>query len=353
MLRSALFAALSVAAIAPAMAQDSALSLTRPVGSAQEVSTTRREGASLALGGGSAPATRAAPPATSAPAKPVETSRAAPAVPASLAASALPTPAPLDRGPVGLSAEIDAYQASLSGGGRPGEITIHPGRTEMVQVARNHLNRFVTPFANPEVQSSAQATSTKVEGSVVYVATASLEPVGLFIVDGDNPANAFSMTLMPREIPPVSMTLNLESYAAAPAKSTTSGAAGAGGESMHVEELRETFRALASGEIPSGYGMRQVTGFNPNMPECVMPGLRAQPAQEITGANVVVIVSKLTNASGAPQVVDESRCASDRVLAVAAWPRVELLPGQSTELYIAVRRAAPKPANARPSVLSN
>jgi len=355
MYRKTLIVALAAALAAPALAQEAALSLTRPVGQAVEVSAPTREGGALALGG---PAARPAAPSvavTPARSTMVDTSKAnaAPAVPAGLAAAALPAPPVMVAGPSDLAADLSAYQGAMASASsnRPGELTIRPGRTEMVQVSRNHLNRFVTPFANPEVQSSASATSTKIEGQVVYVATASLEPVGLFIVDGDNPANAFSMTLMPREIPPVSLTLNLESYAAAPIKPAATASTDTA-ETSYVAELRETFRALASGEIPSGYGMRNVSGFNPNMPECVMPGLRAAPAQEITGTNVVVIVSKLTNNSGVPQVVDESRCASDRVLAVAAWPRVELLPGQSTELYIAVRRAAPPPANARPSVLN-
>jgi len=326
MYRTALTVALLATSLS-AMAQESgALSLTRPVGKAQVVSTPRVVGSALALGGDGP---REAASATSIPDMTVD-----PATPAAALPAAYPT--------------VAAPTMPLQGDGT--ELTIRPGRTEMVQIARNHLNRFVTPFARPEVQSSAQATSTKVEGSVVYVATASPEPIGIFIVDGDNPANAFSMTLMPRETPPVSMTLRLASYAASPAPS----GAPAGAEdstSSYVAELRETFRALASGEIPRGFGMRPIAGRSAEMPDCVLPGLQAVPAQEISGGEIVVIVSRLTNVSTAPLEVNESRCASDRVLAVAAWPHVALLPGQSTELYIAIRRAAPPAANSRPSVL--
>lgn len=319
------FALTLFAASVPAMAQDAgALTLTRPVGKAQVVTSARVEGGALSLGGdGMGPSESASVASVAGP---------APEMPAAALPAAYPVVPP----------------PALQGNGT--ELTIHPGRTEMVQIARNHLNRFVTPFARPEVQSSAQATSTKVEGSVVYVATASPEPIGIFIVDGDNPANAFSMTLMPRETPPVSMNLRLAAYAAAPATSSQS-MASSDTSSSYVAELRETFRALASGEIPKGYGMRTIAGQRTDMPDCVMPGLQAVPAQEIAGGEIVVIVSRLTNVSGVPQDVNESRCASDRVLAVAAWPHVALLPGQSTELYIAVRRAAPPAANSRPSVL--
>lgn len=342
-------AVMLLSAMAPAVAQDGALTLTRPVGKPIEVppSPTRFEGGALSLVAPAAPAEQSQP----APARTtmVDTSRTQRApVAAGLTADAAGGQYPLPPAVAPAYGTDMADALSGFGGGRPGELSIRPGKTELVQVSRTHLNRFVTPFANPEVQSSAQATTTKVEGSVVYVATASPDPVGLFIVDGDNPSHAFSVTLMPREIPAVSMTLSLEGYApGSPARAGESAAV----ENDFVAQLRETFRSIAQGEVPAGYGMRRVAGFDPNMPECVMPGMRATPAQEISGNQVIVIVSKLTNYTNLPQTIDESSCASDRVLAVAVWPRVDLLPGQSTELYIAVRRAPPPAANARPSVL--
>jgi len=51
---------------------------------------------------------------------------------------------------------------------------------------------------------------------------------------------------------------------------------------------------------------------------------------------------------------DERSCATgkDEVLAVAAWPKVVLRPGESTELYVAVRRSAEQAATLRPSLLN-
>ena len=58
----------------------------------------------------------------------------------------------------------------------PKTVTVEPGTTALVEVAINHLNRIVPPFAAPQVRTVSTAT-TQVDGNVVYVATASEEPV--------------------------------------------------------------------------------------------------------------------------------------------------------------------------------
>jgi len=62
----------------------------------------------------------------------------------------------------------------------PRTLVVTPGTTAIVEVAIDHLNRIVTPFAAPRVRTVSQAT-TQVEGNAVYVATASEDPVSLYI----------------------------------------------------------------------------------------------------------------------------------------------------------------------------
>ncbi|OGU22730.1 MAG: hypothetical protein A2580_14970 [Hydrogenophilales bacterium RIFOXYD1_FULL_62_11] len=334
--------------------------LTRPISQPVETSAPARNGGALSLGAPKAAPTSETRPTTTRVDTSASTRSTATPVPAGLASAALDQPMTLPGEPVGAAMELAdsvGYQRSTIGvtsapmRPAPSTLSIKSGRNEMVQVARNHLNRFVTPFRNPEVRTTAAVTTTKVEGSIVYVATASHEPVSVFIIDGDSPVNAFSLTLMPRDVPAVSVSLQMDGPLAMQMASAAEGPSFETADDF-VSGLRETFRALAQGEVPSGFGMRPVDPRAPGMPECVLPGLQATPAQEISSGSVVIIVSKLTNRSGIPQSVDESRCASDRTLAVAAWPHVELLPGQSTELFIALRRSAAPAGNARPSVLS-
>lgn len=333
--------------------------LTRPVGQTQELDrATVQKGGALALGSG---------PSTAAPKRAetqmVDTAKKVPEVPRALASAALPSHgADLDTN-IGaaedLVGDVAMQRSSLSTGSpslgplrpTPSEITVKPGRNEMIQVGRGHLNRLVTPFGAPDVKTAADKTRTtfEVEGSIVYVATTETQPIGFIITDLANPANAMTVTLLPRDVPAVSVALRMDEVAAPLA---SGGLGVGGGQDDFVASLRETFRQLALGEVPAGFGMKRTAAGNPLMPECLMPGLSVQPAQEITGSAITILVAKLTNRNRIPLSVDEMSCASDRVLAVAAWPSVELMPGQSTELYIALRREAPPSINARPSVLN-
>ena len=50
----------------------------------------------------------------------------------------------------------------------PRNVTITPGTTALIEIAIDHLNRIVTPFANPVVRT-VSAASTTVDGRVVDV----------------------------------------------------------------------------------------------------------------------------------------------------------------------------------------
>ena len=100
----------------------------------------------------------------------------------------------------------DASASALSLG--PRTIRVSPGTTAIVEVAIDHLNRLVTPFVSPQVRTVSPAT-TQVDGSAVYVATASEDPVSLFITEAGDTATAISLTLAPRHIPPREVRLVL------------------------------------------------------------------------------------------------------------------------------------------------
>ncbi|MCD9046906.1 TraK domain-containing protein [Luteimonas sp. MHLX1A] len=232
----------------------------------------------------------------------------------------------------------------------PSVLRLASGRNEMVQVARGQPNRFLTPFDVPVVRFANELTAVDVEGRMVFVTTSSSRPVTLYVEDDANPDNTFVLTLLPREVPAVSITLHMEGLQPGRTASSSSLARAHETSDHFVAMLRDTFKTLAQGQVPSGYGLSQTA--NPReVPDCLMPGLRMNPAQTVTGVDVVVYVARLTNTSSIPQSVDEAACASDRVLAVAAWPYVELMPGQMTELYIAMRKSSAASGTVRPSLI--
>jgi conjugal transfer pilus assembly protein TraK len=54
-------------------------------------------------------------------------------------------------------------------------ITVKPGTTELVRIARGYLNRIVTPFSDPKLLS-VNDLEVKKEGTSLFVATAAEQP---------------------------------------------------------------------------------------------------------------------------------------------------------------------------------
>jgi len=360
----------------------------RPVETQQEEpdsqngSSVRDEGGSLSLTSLTPPAVttrpvnpnQEMPPLTIRPQPQNQAQQSAvPAAEPPRAAAATPRSAPSARGEgtargaeqdeiARLEAEVAAARARLPsapvptgvGGGQipPAQMTVKPGVPVVFNIARQHLNRIVTPYASPFVKTTTEGTTATVEGRIVYIATNSPGPVSLFIGDESDPVNALVVTVVPRDIPAVQVKLNVEGHEASVARPLNPVAAQQFELSQpFLQTIRELFRSLAMGEVPSGFGMTPIRGSHPLMPDCPMTGIRFRPMQEVTGSQMLVLVAKAENVGGVPASLNEEMCASDHVIAVAAWPRRDLMPGQATEVFIALRRPVQRPSNVRPSVL--
>ena len=230
----------------------------------------------------------------------------------------------------------------------PQTIQITPGVNEIIPVAVGHLNRIVTPFDKPHVRTVSQAT-TQIEGNVLYVATPDENPVALYITPGETEDFALSLTLAPRKIPPreVKLTLNAVHYQKLNSLQNVAGVNGQDGKpgnpsqssQDYMADIKAVFRALALMRTPKGYALR-----SPNSSEtihCSQPGLFTHTGQALEGRNRVLLVGVARNTGTSTLEIDERSCADagSDVLAVAAWPKVMLEPGEATELYVALRQA--------------
>src|SRR5690606_33880588 len=158
-IKQSLVAAILLAVTAPAFAQSGppGMPLTRSVNAPQETAPTARTGSALALG--------APPPVANVVTTRVDVS-ATPEVPSGLRAAALNEPDVMDRRPE-LAAQTHSRDVAdqqsrigpVTGRDPGGDLTLQSGRNEVMQIARDHLNRFVTPFANPVVKTTALATT--------------------------------------------------------------------------------------------------------------------------------------------------------------------------------------------------
>jgi len=250
------------------------------------------------------------------------------------------------------SVEEDTPGATLSLG--PKTIRVSPGTTAIVEVAIDHLNRIVTPFSSPQVRTVSSAT-TQVDGNAVYVATASEEPVSLFISEAGDTATAISLTLAPRHIPPREVRLvptgGLVRTAAPPVPKPRTPIIPS--DQPYVEHIVAAFRELAHNRVPAGYVLRKAG--RGERATCRQPGLSVTTAQVLDGGRLWILAARARNQGKLPIGLDERSCSAGSgtlVAAVASWPRTRLAPGQETELYVAVRPREPDPeSHDRPSLL--
>lgn len=244
----------------------------------------------------------------------------------------------------------------------PPEITLRTGVAEQLPIARNVLNRLVVPFAEPRVRvaddESTPLDDIKIEtqGSVLFVTPPpGDQAVSVFVEDKASPLRSFALTLIPSDIPPVSVTLRLPGGPEAQAAIAPAPAAAQQFErdQPFTAAISGLFRALAQQRLPDGYGLTELRGAHPLMPHCRLPGLRVLPAQFVEGHSIVAIVARVENTSARTIHLDESACGERGVLAVAAWPRIELAPGGRTELYIALARPTAPSGARRPSTIGS
>ena len=213
-----------------------------------------------------------------------------------------------------------------------------PGKTETVVIARGKLNRIVTPYADPKVLT-VDAVETKVDGSVVYIATDTETPVSLFISDSDS-GNAASLQLSPQSLlTPVEIRIDSDPGKSLPGGDSdfVSGSKLFRQDSAYITEIKAIMQTLGKQQIPPGFTLEAMNDEIRSMTVCHNPKLTFWPGQVLSGHDSKIIVFIAQNNSAATTVFEEAFCASDNIIAVAAWPKVRLEPGEKTEVYILMR----------------
>ncbi|MFE8033559.1 TraK domain-containing protein [Thiohalocapsa marina] len=245
----------------------------------------------------------------------------------------------------------------------PRNLTVTPGTTVLIEIAIGHLNRIVTPFADPVVHTVSNA-STQVDGSVVYVATDTEEPVALYIGDGQGSTLALALTLAPRYVPPREVRLTVPGYqgtrtgnapraavepvavmpmlANASDRDGDGNGNGNGNGPAYVSDLVEQLRALAQGRMPEGF--RIAKGSGGAKLRCA-EGLKVRTVERAEGPASDLLKARVANTAAQAITLEHDTCRPDAatatVAAMAAWPRRVLAPGEETEVFLLLVRDAP------------
>ena len=230
-------------------------------------------------------------------------------------------------------------------------IVVKSGTTELVRIAKGFLNRIVTPFSDPKVLTASDL-DVKKEGSSIYVATNSDQPIGIYILPQDSrDSRSVALTLIPSRIPPRTIELQLPGggqLAAEPSLAQRWEEA-----DPYVDTLLSLSEKIAGGEVPEGYALSPMSAPVP----CALPGVTFEAGQQLTGTHYVVYVVRVTNHGHIPiELEGHAGCEVPGLAMVAPWPRALLAPNISTELYVAVRtdvEDAAQRSQSRPSLLSD
>jgi len=109
---------------------------------------------------------------------------------------------------------------------------------------------------------------------------------------------------------------------------------------------------LGKQQIPQGFTLEEVTAELRSMTFCHAPNLTYWPGQLLSGHDSRIIVLIGQNNGNTTAVFEEAFCASEDTMAVAAWPKVKLEPGEKTEIFLLMRLPDGKSGEeARPALL--
>jgi len=243
------------------------------------------------------------------------------------------------------------------------DVVVSSGTNTLIPISKGHINRIVTPFENPIIQTVSQEQITK-RGNVIYVTTQNEQPVTMFVTPDDDETVAISLTLLPQAIPPIQANLIFTKsvQGLAPGSAAYSGPGGQAysGQARkwersqpYMDTMRAIMRDLALGQLPKGYSMNTLAN-GAQIPACAQPNLTFDfnSSQLIEGHDFRIFVAVAENISAKAQEVDHGACTHPHRAAVSAWPNEVLEPGQKTEVFVITRvpREIPQ-GSVRPSLL--
>ena len=244
----------------------------------------------------------------------------------------------------------------------PNVITILPGRTELLPMAIGHLNRLETPFSDPMVRTSAAADALTVEFDQNFVYVALSQAVTLFIHERGHPDPAIVVALIPEQIAPRQVRLNVPAAISAQIKkqapkpavksSASSKTPGPRANSAGVHrdnppglgqrsaKAVRDLRTFSEGRMPRGYQSGSIAAYAAKS-FCAAQGVTftfSQGAMIFDGTNYIVR-GMATTRSKKPVDLNEQWCmAHPGSLAAGFFPRTQISNDAPTDFYIILTR---------------
>ena len=201
------------------------------------------------------------------------------------------------------------------------------GENHRVPVSRRHPNIINTPFARAHAVGLKTHYDLGSNGSAILVTPKTDKPFFVSITDADNPTGMpISLTLVP--------TAKLDSQTITVSLGGRQGAGAAAPSGGFPQQLAAVIRDIVMLKTPAGYSVRPL-----RRSFAMASGMSVSPVERYSGNEFDIFRYRLKNTTGRTQTLAEEMFGADaRVVAVAFYPKIQVRPGESTDVLIMVGR---------------
>jgi conjugal transfer pilus assembly protein TraK len=212
---------------------------------------------------------------------------------------------------------------------RANVVRVGTDHTEVIYASNQFHNRISTPFQNPVAVDQNEAEVIP-KGQSLYVLPKTDKPVVLYISDDKPNSPVVSVMLVPRNIPPQTVILQMDTpgaRAVGDAEEATS--------DSYTGKIRYLMRSVALGRAPDGYAEGA-------LPKSVvkMGALLVAPERRYSGAYMDIYRYRVENTGETEIELSEASFYQDGVRAVAIFPVLKLAKAQSTTVFVIADKSA-------------
>lgn len=214
-------------------------------------------------------------------------------------------------------------------------VRVGTDRNEVVYVSSLLPNRISTPFAEPRsVDQQVNDVDISPMGQSLYVTMKPTgKPVAAYIT-GSNPNDpVISLTLVPKEMPPQTIVLQLDKAQAA--TGGTSEAEHAPDSNVYTDHIRYCLREVALGKTPEGFSEGVLPSAAANIGNVI-----AYPKVRYSGPTYDIYRYTVLGTTPNDIDLDEGTFYSEGVRAVSFFPTATLRSGKATEVFIVSDKSA-------------
>lgn len=237
------------------------------------------------------------------------------------------------------------------------QVKLKPGHSELIPVATGLQNRISTEFTQVEVKTSDGEVPIDLQGGFIYITPMSQAPIGLMIGEAGMPETMVNLTLMPLDVPPVMVEVDVlmpgkmkrehQAFLAEQNKITAKerrleeirqGPVAVNDprtNSKHVDRATSILAEVAGGEIPQGFDLVDVIPEKDRYPcDIRRMAMYHEVGQRLVSGRELIDVVRVKNDINGFREIREEFCLDEDVIAVGVFDRATLAPGEDAELYI-------------------